>query len=185
MHGAIVLVAVLLSLPGCVQPSMSQDSPATADTDPNRPDARGETAVHRAAFSGDAARLSAVLAAGGDPDVRNPQTGATPLVSALLSPNAGQYRVLLEAGADPGIADRNGDTPLHVAARTNAGGAILDLLEAGASPTATNARGDSFQPYYFGYRRSLLDADARATRARVAAWLRARGIPLEAAADGD
>ncbi|WP_202842669.1 ankyrin repeat domain-containing protein [Luteimonas saliphila] len=149
--------------------------------DPNRADPRGDTPVHAAAFSGDADLLRAVLARGGDANARNPHTGATPLVQALLSPEATQYAVLLEAGADPDIADHNGDTPLHVAARTNNGGAILALLERGASPLAKNAGGATFQSYYFGYNRAILNDRALGERKAVVEWLKAHGVPLEAA----
>jgi len=148
--------------------------------DPNRVDARGDTPVHAAAFSGKPDLLRAVLAHGGDPNARNPHTGATPLVQALLSPDAKQYAVLLEAGADPGLADDNGDVPLHVAARTNNGGAVLALLKAGASPLAKNSGGATFQSYYFGYNRAILNDRALAERKAVADWLKANGVPLEA-----
>ncbi len=149
--------------------------------DPNRPGPRGDTAVHAAAFSGKPELLRLVLEHGGDVDARNPQTGTTPLVQALLSPRADQYRVLLDAGADPDIADRNGDTPLHVAARTNNGSAILALLGKGASPLAKNSGGASFQSYYFGDNRAILNDLALAERKAVVDWLKANGVPLEAA----
>lgn len=149
--------------------------------DPNRPGPRGDTAVHAAAFSGKPELLRLVLEHGGDVDARNPQTGTTPLVQALLSPRADQYRVLLDAGADPDIADRNGDTPLHVAARTNNGSAILALLGKGASPLAKNSGGASFQSYYFGDHRAILNDLALAERKAVVDWLKANGVPLEAA----
>lgn len=149
--------------------------------DPNRPAPAGDTPVHAAAFSGNAEVLRTVLRHGGDANARNPQTGATPLVQALLSPRADQYAVLLEAGADPDAADNNGDTPLHVAARTNNGGAVLALLEAGASPLAKNSGGASFQSYYFGYNRAILNDRALGERKAVVAWLKANGVPLEAA----
>lgn len=151
--------------------------------DPNRVDPRGDTPVHAAAFSGKADLLRAVLAHGGDPDARNRHTDATPLVQALLSPSATQYTVLLDAGADPDAADRNGDTPLHVAARTNNGGAILALLEKGASPLAKNSGGATFQSYYFGYDRAILNDRALAERKAVVDWLKANGVPLEASVD--
>ncbi len=153
--------------------------------DPNRADPSGETPVHAAAFSGNADLLRTVLAHGGDADARNPHTGATPLMQALLSPDAKQYAVLLEAGADPNLADHNGDTPLHVAARTNHGGAILALLQAGASPLAKNGGGASFQSYYFGYNRAILNDRALAERKAVVAWLKANGVPLEANVPAD
>lgn len=151
--------------------------------DPNRRNAAGDTAVHVAAFEGDAAILRAVLAHGGDTDARNPITGATPLQQALLSPDANQYKVLLDAGADPNLADNNGDTALHVAARTNAGGAILALLGKGARPLAENSGGASFQSYYFSYRREVLNTRALEERRQVVAWLKSHGVPLEAVVD--
>lgn len=151
-----------------------------AGADPNRVDARGETAVHAAAFTGNADLLRAVLAHGGDVDARNPHTGETPLVKALLSPNKQQYEVLLDAGADPGAADLNGETPLHVAASTNDGGAILGLLQKGASPLAEDSRGMTFQPRYFAHRRESLNQRGLDNRRRVVAWLKAHGVPLDA-----
>lgn len=45
-----------------------------------------------------------LLAHGAAPDARNPHTGATPLVQALLSPGADQYAVLPVRGpAGPGL----------------------------------------------------------------------------------
>ncbi|MEN1925361.1 ankyrin repeat domain-containing protein [Luteimonas sp. MJ293] len=153
--------------------------------DPNHPDADGTTPVHAAAFADDPTLLRAVLARGGDPNVRNPVTGATPLAASILNRNAEPMRILLEAGADPDLADRNQDVPLHVAARTNKGAAILLLLEHGASPLASNGRGASFQRHYFNYRRELLNERALAERRQIVAWLKQNGIPLEANVDAD
>lgn len=153
--------------------------------DPNRANAAGDTAVHVAAFEGDAAILRAVLAHDGDADARNPNTGATPLMQALLSPDANQYKVLLDADADPNLADKNSDTPLHVAARTNAGGAILALLGKGARAQAENSGGASFQSYYFGYRREILNARALEDRRQIVAWLKANNVPLEASVEAN
>lgn len=76
-----------------------------AGADPNRPGAGGETPVHAAAFAEDPAYLDAVLAHGGDANVRNPQTGATPLGKAILGQHMTQLKRLLDAGADPDLAD--------------------------------------------------------------------------------
>lgn len=154
--------------------------------DPNRPGAGGETPMQAAAFVADPAFLQAVLAHGGDPDSRNPVTGATPLARALLGPHPDNVRLLLDAGANPQLADNNADLPLHVAARTNCGQGILMLLEAGASPTAVNASGASFQAYYFSYPpRNVLNERALTERRQVVAWLKSHGVPLEANVGAD
>jgi len=148
--------------------------------DPDLANARGDTAVHLAAFEGDPEVLAAVLENGGDVDAKNTKTGATALMQALLSRDADQYAVLLDAGADPNLADKNGDAPLHVAARTNHGAAILRLLEKGAMPEAKNARGVTFQDYYFDYRSELLNERAKDERRKIVAWLKQHNVPLQA-----
>lgn len=152
---------------------------------PNRTNARGDTVVHLAAFEGKPDVLAAVLENGGDVDAKNAQTGATALMQALRSRDGKQYEVLLDAGADPNLADNNGDAPLHVAARTNHGGAILRLLEKGAMPEAKNSRGATFQEYYFGYRREVLNERAKAERREIVAWLKQHNVPLQAQVEAD
>lgn len=153
--------------------------------DSNRPGQGGQTPVHAAAFADDPELLRAVLARGGDPDVRNRVTGATPLVAALQGGNLAQLGLLLDAGADPNLADLNDDAPLHTAARTNAGAAILSLLEHGASPLAKNSGGATFQDYYFAFGRGRLNERALAERRQIVAWLKANGVPLGAAVEAD
>ena len=150
-----------------------------AGADPNRPASKGTAAVHVAAFSGNGEMLALLLARGGDPDATNATTGETPLVRAILGGHPQQVRRLLDAGADPSRADRNGATPLHAAASVNDGATVLALLEAGAPATAENSRGDTFQPYYFQLPDARLHERARGERARVVAWLKAHGVPLE------
>lgn len=151
--------------------------------DPNRAGKGGETPVHAAAFADNPCLLETVLAHGGDPDAVNPDSGETALMRAIVGLHPAQVRLLLEAGADPGRADRNGTTALHTAASVNAGGVILMLLHAGAPAEARDAHGDTFQPVYFGIDPDLLNARARQERHDVIEWLKAHGIPLEAAAE--
>lgn len=153
--------------------------------DPNRAGGGGETPVHAAAFVDDPAFLRVVLEHGGDPNVRNPVTGAPPLARAILGQNRSQVEMLLDAGAEPDLADNNGDTPLHVAARTNSGQTVLRLLEAGASPLARNSGGASFQDYYFSFPRNVLNERSRDERQRIVAWLKSHGVPLAAAVKSD
>lgn len=155
-----------------------------AGADPDRLGPDGGSALHAAAFGDDPALLRLLLDGGADPDLRNPVTGETALVRAILGGGQEQVQVLLEAGADPGLADANGATPLHAAAAVNAGGIVLQLLEAGAPAHATNSAGETFQPYYFQMREALLNARARDEREAVRAWLRAHGVPLEAGSGG-
>ncbi|MEZ0471834.1 ankyrin repeat domain-containing protein [Luteimonas salinilitoris] len=153
-----------------------------AGADPNRPGLGGSTAVHGAAIADDPEYLEIVLAGGGDPDARHGETGATPLAGATGPRTDAQFRRLLEAGADPNLADRTGNTPLHKAAMLNAGAQVRTLLEAGADPGAKNTQDATFQAYFFRTPADRLTGEARANRESVIAWLRERDIPLEAAA---
>lgn len=150
-----------------------------AGADPNWVDPGGKTAVHRAALADNLQILDIVLAHGGDPNARG-LAGTTPLDDAILARSHSLEKVerLLSAGADPNSVDLNGGTPLHTAARTNNGRAILTLLNAGASPLAQTG-GNTFQTFYFGYARSILNDRALAERREVVDWLRQNGIPLE------
>ncbi len=156
-----------------------------AGADPNAIDPGGKTAVHRAAFADDPHLLDIVLAHGGDPNARG-LADTTPLVDAILARSHSLEKIerLLAAGADPNSADPNGGTPLHTAARTNNGKAILILLNAGASPLAETG-GETFQAFYFGYPRSILNNRALAERREVRDWLQQNGISLEPQAEAD
>ena len=118
-------------------------SPAAADTD-----------LHSAAYDGDAVTVSALLAAGADPNARDSK-GITPLHHAAGQGHTAALTALLEAGADPDACAGPGRTslftPLHsavgagiVPATAGEGhtvalgeghtAALLSLLEAGADP---------------------------------------------------
>lgn len=97
--------------------------------------------------------IVSLLAVHADVDARAPD-GATPLLRAL---NPGQDRdpvlkkvapvveVLLEAGADPNLADLAGNTPLMAAAQLGDVSLVQRLLDAGADPGLRNAQGETAQ----------------------------------------
>lgn len=152
-----------------------------AGADPKQPGVDGDTVVHMAAAANDASYLTELLARRVDANVRNPESGAGPLRSALMGEREAQFRALLAAGADPNLADRVGNTPLHIAGQINDPERALDLLQAGADANARNAQGQTFQRYLFMTRASLLNAPTRKQREAVEAWLSAHGIALEGA----
>lgn len=147
--------------------------------DPSRPGLGGATAVHGAAIANDPQYLHLLLAHRADPNAAHAETGETPLADAVGPRYRVQFEALLKAGADPRRADRMGNTPLHQAAKLNAGAQVLALLQAGADPGARNAQGASFQTFLFKTPADKLNAQARADRAAVVAWLRERDIAVE------
>ncbi len=98
-------------------------------------DAKGRTPLSIAAREGDAARIRQLLDAGAAVDARSASMNITPLMGAANRTNAAPLvRLLLDAGADPTAAARNGAGAL---ARAVLGGdveAAQMLLEAGANP---------------------------------------------------
>ncbi len=117
--------------------------------------------LNGAAFHGHWQLCQFLIEQGADPNHRLPGTGETPLHAASSRANGLAMEpvvgVLLDAGADPGLATvpgvetgafmrdsrTRGETALHRAAAFGGEGTIRRLLDAGASPAAKDAHGDS------------------------------------------
>jgi Ankyrin repeats (many copies) len=112
---------------------------------------RGDTAVHVAAAASEPAIIRALVERGGRVDATN-RRGAQPLHYAvngtpgsLREPDAQHQTVsvLIELGADPNVADKNGTTPLLRAIRNRNAAAVEALLDRGADPRAKNKSGST------------------------------------------
>lgn len=117
--------------------------------------------LNGAAFHGHWQLCQFLIEKGADPNYQLADTGETALHAALCRANQLTAEhvvgVLLEAGADPGVAASagvetgcfmrdvrtRGERPLHRAAAFGSEAAIRLLLEAGASRSAADAHGDS------------------------------------------
>ena len=102
---------------------------ASADVNSAQPD--GTTALHWAAYHGDARAAATLLAAHADPSLRT-GTGVTALSLACESGNAELVDLLVKAGADVNQTLNNGETPLMMAARTGSVPVLKMLLAHGA-----------------------------------------------------
>lgn len=101
--------------------------------------------------------LKKYLAAGGDPNWREPESGRSLLMNFSFR-DAGQLRMLLNAGADPRIKDRRGYTALQGFGAADI--ALLDqLAEAGANPRDKTPSGYSLL--------QIFSFDGRCTRAHL------------------
>jgi ankyrin repeat protein len=112
---------------------------------------KGDTAVHVAAAASDPAIIRTLVERGGPVDATN-RRGAQPLHYAVDgTPRSGRatdaqrqtVAVLIELGADPNAADKNGTTPLLRAIRNRNAAAVEALLDRGADPRARNKRGST------------------------------------------
>jgi hypothetical protein len=112
----------------------------------------GDTALHAAAFSYDAAIAEDLVALGADIRARN-RRGGEPLHAATIgSPGSTNWNPtrqrdvivrLIELGADPNAAAIGGVTPLHRAVRNRCSAAVKALLGAGADPRLQNDSGST------------------------------------------
>jgi ankyrin repeat protein len=155
------------------------DALLAAGADPAHADESGDTVMHYAAKANDAWYLDVLLAHDVDLNMRNPVSGATPMMSAMIGERDAQFHKLLAAGADPNLANLSGDTSLHVAAEINAGQLVLDLLDTRADPTILNKQHVTFQRYLYMTPANVLSDDARRQRERVTSWLRDHNVPVE------
>ena len=117
--------------------------------------------LNAAAFHGHWQLCQLLLEHGAPVDHADPQTGETPLHSALTSRDRVRYdlvvQVLLAAGADPNATTKpdvgtgslmrdsrtKGETPLHRAALFGDPSTLAQLIQAGASLDRLDVRGDS------------------------------------------
>lgn len=157
----------------------SLDALLEAGADPAEAGMDGETVAHMAAMARDPEYLEVLIAHRAPVDIVGARGGWTPLFRAVQGRRDPQVELLLRAGADVRRSDSMGNTLAHVAANVNDAARVLQLLEAGVDPEATNARGETFQAALFAGSDARLNAQGRAARERVRAWLAARGIAQE------
>ena len=71
------------------------------------------------------------------------EKGETGLIVAISRRDEDWAMFLLQQGADPNLAERDGDTPLIAAARVGFTGAVEPLIELGAKVDETNRMGET------------------------------------------
>lgn len=106
-------------------------------------------------------------------------SGMTPLTMAMRKRSSPYVNYLLQQGADPDLAEKNGDTALMIAARLGYMEGVLTMLAARAAIDATNRQGETalivaVQNRQVQVVRRLLEAGASPTRTDNASGLSAR-----------
>ena len=129
--------AIALAAGDLAEAAMREDGVAIerlikSRSDVNEAQPDGTTALHWAAYHGDAKLAARLLAAKANPSAVT-DTGITPMSLACENGNPDVVRALLKAGADPNQTLSNGETPLMMAARTGRVQILEVLLANGAS----------------------------------------------------
>jgi ankyrin repeat protein len=94
-----------------------------------------------AAKKGDIGAIRSALAEGASPDATTGKTTTTPLMIAAEKGRTLAVQYLLDAGANPNLATRQGTTALHKAIAKGQFEAVELLLERGADPRVEDGRG--------------------------------------------
>ena len=102
----------------------------------------GETALHEAADSDQAAVAQQLVAAGAPLNARD-RHFETPLLEAAGKSGGAALHVLLAARAEVNVKGGHGETPLHEAVNARALASVQALLAAGAWVDARNFRGET------------------------------------------
>jgi ankyrin repeat protein len=105
------------------------------DTDDQKVDADGTTALHRAVRANDMPTVQRLLRNGAAVNAAT-RNGVTPLLLAAINADPLMVDTLLKAGADPNASLSAGQTVLMTAARTGSAAAVKTLLAHGANVNA-------------------------------------------------
>lgn len=129
--GAFVQTAVFFGMEGGVGLALEMGA------DPNSSGLFYDPPLYIAVRNGAPELVDVLLDRGGDPGVREPDSGLTPLHRAARDGNAQVAQMLLDAGADPDATTWRGSTPLSQAAARGHARVVALLLADGSDPTVT------------------------------------------------
>jgi len=117
----------------------SVDEQGSVDETVNAP----EENVNTAAYNGNLEALTQHVAAGSDLNEPDPNSGSTPLITAVTFDKREAVRLLIAGGADLNRQNREGSTPLHTASFLCRTEIVEMLLNAGANKEVMNKVGST------------------------------------------
>jgi hypothetical protein len=134
----LLLVAVLTTF-GFVGCNDSSDSSNSSNTNTVAPD----TSLIEAAVAGNVEAVRQHIVAGTDLNERNPESGSTALIGAASFGKNETAILLIEAGTNLEVKNKEGSTALHAAAFLCREKIVKALLAKGADRTARNNTGST------------------------------------------
>ncbi|KNC54320.1 uncharacterized protein AMSG_12342 [Thecamonas trahens ATCC 50062] len=138
-HAALVDALCTASFPHAGPVAAGATLPDIAPASPRLRNSAGWPALLLAAHAGHAAVVSVLLRHGAPVDESASAEQITPLWAAAWAGHPDIVALLLDAGADPAVANPAAATPLFAAAQRGHAHVITLLLAAGASPAASMA----------------------------------------------
>lgn len=149
-------------------------------------DARGSTPLLDAAAQQHLATVRVLAEHGASIDAILPASGKTALLEVLDAnePNRELVRYLLQKGASPSLAGRNGRLPLELAGKRGDLGLARELLDAGAEPGGVDYEGTTVLVHAIYERQAALALLLLEQGAPTEPTVEAPAIPLAAAAYG-
>ncbi|MBK8373490.1 hypothetical protein [Sphingorhabdus sp.] len=109
-------------------------------------------------------------------DVIDPESGRTPMMTALINEKHNHFKIWLESGAQLDVTDGAGNSALQVAAPINEPWQVLALLQAGANPRLRNSQSQALQRNLFMTPRNSLNSDTCKGMDAAVLWLRDHGL---------
>lgn len=100
-----------------------------------------DISLHEAALQGNLEAVQQHIVAGSDLDEKDPESGASPLITAAAFGKVEIAKALIAAGADVNHRQTDGGTPLHTAAFLCHSEIVEALLNHGADKNARNNNG--------------------------------------------
>jgi fucose 4-O-acetylase-like acetyltransferase len=123
--------------------AMSTATPPPENGSDNSVQAESANDLWAAIGSGNISQLKALIESGNEINEVHPMFGSSPLSFACLIGANSMVELLLEAGADINIQNKDGGTPLHSAAFFGQASTVKLLLENGANKDITDNTGSS------------------------------------------
>ncbi|MDO1511642.1 ankyrin repeat domain-containing protein [Maribacter confluentis] len=131
-------LVLLLLTAACGQSNNKTKVGATNNTEAKSAVAKPEIDIQTAILSNNLEAVKQHISAGTDLNIKDPMTGATPLITAASFGKNKIAQLLIDAGADLTVKNNDGATALHTAAFFCRVEVVQSLIDAKADKTAKN-----------------------------------------------
>ena len=140
---AAMMISALIMITACGTKRDGSNSDKGQSPEPQETVTPPAMDIHTATVLGDQEAIQQHIAAGSDLNEREPTMGSSPLISAAVFGKTEVARLLIEAGADVNLQNKEGSTALHPAAFLCRTEIVKMLLDNGADRELLNIYGST------------------------------------------